>query len=175
MNNDTRSWPKGGYETLEDLHAIFVGPVVEDGLEIVHICNDWLFREEVAIVKHRVRNVSPKSRLNVNLLCHERDPILQPRRKSGNPFSYGTRKILDGTLYIWKALGNTYSDVAVCSTNIHETFFRVPRVVVQQQTKWLLVAGEVQPKPTSTDRIVREYVKHALVGIVSKRKSLQQR
>lgn len=48
MDHNTGSGSKRRNEVLKDLDAVFVGPVVKDPAEIVNVCHDWLFGEEIA-------------------------------------------------------------------------------------------------------------------------------
>lgn len=51
MYHNPGTLSQGWYQILQNLDAILVGPIMEDGLEIVDICADRLWCEEVTTGK----------------------------------------------------------------------------------------------------------------------------
>lgn len=55
MDDDPGTPFQSGDEHLQNLDAVLVRPIVEDGAEVVHVCLDRLRREEVAASKVKMR------------------------------------------------------------------------------------------------------------------------
>lgn len=51
MNDDPGTLFQSRNEHLQNLDAVLVRPIMEDGAEVVHVCLDRLWREEVAASK----------------------------------------------------------------------------------------------------------------------------
>jgi hypothetical protein len=95
---------KGSVRFRRILMRYSICPVMEDGAEKMHICNNCLPCEEVAGYWSCVNRLN-NTQLCEDLLRHETDPILKRQRHLGSSLSHNGRSILHRTLQMWKALG----------------------------------------------------------------------